>query len=177
MNTQEHHNEEIPQTDNLFSPLSDDQTMGIDSGVKASSENVIKPDISQDEIDSNIKDGTDIELINKEIENLNFSISTMNDAIRMINDVIAKENNDLERELEEYTKGFNEASLLAEYEPEKLEAIRDTLGSNEYNEGFKAAKEYHSKEREQSQANSLSEIEAIRTKGQWKDNDLANTLF
>lgn len=170
MNTQEHHNEEIPQPDNLFSPLSDDQTMDIDKSEKGLAETGSEPQIDQEENSTEAKEVSETELINKQIESLNLSIATMNDAIKIINDAITKENDELETVIDEYARGFNEASLLAEYEPERLEAIRDTLGSNQYNEGFKAAKEYHAQKKEQ--GNILNELEDLRNQGRDIDKEL-----
>lgn len=172
MNTQERHNEEIPQPDNLFSPLSDNRVMDIGNSEKDSSETGTEPEINQEENGTETKEVSETELTNKQIESLNLSIATMNDAIKIINDAITKENDELETVIDEYARGFNEASLLAEYDPERLEAIHDTLGSNEYNGGFKAAKEYHAQKKEQEQGNILKELEGLRKRGREIDIDL-----
>lgn len=96
-------------------------------------------------------------------------LSMVQESVKIIEDSIATINDVYDPEIEEFIKGFNDASLLVQFEPEHLDKISTTLGSNDYNTGFEAAKIYHAKEKEQEQINELSKL---RSKSRDRENEL-----
>lgn len=95
-------------------------------------------------------------------------LSIVQESVRIIEDSIATINDVYDPEIDEFIKGFNDASLLVQFEPAHLEKIKTTLGSNDYNTGFQAAKIYHAKEKEQEQINELSKF---RSKSRDRENE------
>lgn len=95
-------------------------------------------------------------------------ISIVQESVKIIEDSIATINDVYDPEIEEFIKGFNDASLLVQFEPEHLEKISTTLGSNDYNTGFQAAKIYHAKEKEQEQ---IAEFSKLRSKSRDRENE------
>lgn len=95
-------------------------------------------------------------------------LSIVQESVKIIENSIATINDVHDPEIEEFIKGFNDASLLVQYEPEHLEKIKTTLGSNDYNTGFEAAKIYHAKEKEQKQ---IDELSKLRSKSRDRENE------
>jgi hypothetical protein len=73
-----------------------------------------------------------------------------------------------EQYIEDYASGFNDAALLAEYEPALLADIDQSNNPvTDYFEGFFAGKEQY--EREQEQSRELDELQALRSRGRSHD--------
>lgn len=75
----------------------------------------------------------------------------------------------------DFVQGFNNAYLIAEYEPDVLAQISLANNvQNEYFDGFFAGKVQWEREQGQSQTN---ELEKIRNRSRDRENDLERDLF